>query len=36
MAPQGSFASAHSRPPWATMIDQQIDSPIPMPLDFVV
>ena len=28
--------SAHSRPPWASMIDRQIDSPIPTPLDFVV
>jgi len=35
-APLGSFASAHSRPPWASMIDRQIDSPIPTPLDFVV
>jgi hypothetical protein len=35
-APRGAFASAHSRPPWASMIDRQIDSPIPTPLDFVV
>jgi hypothetical protein len=35
-APRGSFASAHSRPPWASMMDRQIDSPIPTPLDFVV
>ena len=34
--PQGSFAVAHSRPPWASMIDRQIDRPIPTPLDFVV
>jgi hypothetical protein len=36
IAPGGSFASAHSRPPWASMIDRQIDSPIPTPRDFVV
>jgi len=35
-APRGLFASAHSRPPWASMIDRQIDSPIPVPLDLVV
>ena len=35
-APRGSFASVHNRPPWASMIDRQIDSPIPTPLDFVV
>jgi hypothetical protein len=35
-APRGSFASAHSRPPWASMIDRQIDSPIPVPPVFVV
>jgi hypothetical protein len=35
-APRGSFASAHSRPSWASMIDRQIDSPIPVPLDLVV
>ena len=35
-APRGIFTSAHSRPPWALMIDRQIDSPIPTPLDFVV
>jgi hypothetical protein len=35
-APRGSLASAHSRPPWALMMERQIDSPIPMPLDFVV
>jgi len=35
-APQDAFMSAHSRPPWAWMIDRQIDSPIPTPLDFVV
>jgi hypothetical protein len=26
-----SFGSAHSRPPWASMIDRQIVRPIPMP-----
>jgi hypothetical protein len=35
-APRGSFASAQSRPPWASMIDRQIDSPVPVPLDLVV
>ena len=34
--PDGSIASAHSRPPWASMMDRQIDNPIPIPLDFVV
>jgi hypothetical protein len=33
--PLDSFASANTRPQWASMIDQQIDSPIPTPLDFV-
>jgi hypothetical protein len=27
-----SFASTHSRPPWASMMDRQIDSPIPTSL----
>ena len=36
MTPPGWFASAHSRPPWASMMDRQIDSPIPVPLSFVV
>jgi hypothetical protein len=35
-APRDAFMSAHSRPPWASMIERQIDSPIPTPLDFVV
>jgi hypothetical protein len=35
-APRDAFMSAHSRPPWALMIDRQIDSPIPTPLGFVV
>jgi len=30
------FAVAHSRPPWASIIERQIESPIPMPLDLVV
>ena len=29
-------ASTHNRPPWATMMDRQIASPIPTPLVFVV
>jgi hypothetical protein len=35
-APRGSFASAHNRPPWASMMDLQIDKPIPTPLALVV
>src|ERR1700692_1084465 len=36
MAPWGMVAVAHSRPPWASMIERQIESPIPMPPDLVV
>ena len=36
MAPWGMFAVAHSRPPSASMIERQIESPIPMPLALVV
>lgn len=36
VAPRGTFALAHRRPPCASMIDRQIDRPIPKPLDFVV
>jgi hypothetical protein len=32
VAPWGTFAVAQSRPPWASMIERQIESPIPMPL----
>lgn len=35
-APRSAFASAHSRPPCESMMDRQIDRPIPTPLDFVV
>ena len=35
-APQGALASAQSRPPWASMMERQIDKPIPVPLVFVV
>jgi len=35
IVPRGSFASAHNRPPWASMIDRQIDKPHPCPLAFV-
>src|SRR5262249_41645090 len=35
-APRGLLASAHRRPPWASMMDRQIDSPMPVPLGFVV
>jgi hypothetical protein len=34
--PWGAFSSAHKRPPWESMMDRQIDSPIPTPLGFVV
>jgi hypothetical protein len=36
VAPRGTFALAHRRPPCASMIDRQIDRPIPKPPDFVV
>src|SRR5712664_3028261 len=36
VAPWGTFAVAHSRPPWASTIERQIESPIPMPLGLVV
>ena len=36
VAPWGTFALAHRRPPCASMIDRQIDRPIPKPPDFVV
>jgi hypothetical protein len=36
MAPRGSFAVAHMRPSCASMIERQIDSPIPKPPDLVV
>src|SRR6202795_140375 len=35
-APWGTFAVAHIRPPCASMIERQIDSPMPLPLDLVV
>src|SRR5271156_6530206 len=35
-APRGTFAFAHNRPPCASMIDRQIDSPSPNPLGLVV
>jgi choline dehydrogenase-like flavoprotein len=36
IAPRGTFAFAHSRPPCASMIERQIASPMPMPPDLVV
>jgi len=36
MAPRGWFASAHNRPPCASMIERQIESPIPKPVGLVV
>ena len=35
-APLGVFPATHNRPSWASMIERQIDRPIPMPSDFVV
>src|SRR5712671_5340756 len=35
-APCDACPVAHSRPPWASMIERQIESPMPMPFDFVV
>ena len=32
----GVLGTTHNRPSWASMIERQIDSPIPMPPDFVV
>ena len=32
----GSHLVAHSRPPWASMIERQIDRPMPMPSGLVV
>src|SRR2546426_271675 len=31
LAPAPWFDSAHKRPPWASMIEREIDKPIPMP-----
>jgi hypothetical protein len=36
MAPHGRLGLARNCPPWASMIVLQIESPMPMPLDFVV
>src|ERR1700751_330915 len=36
VAPCGAFAVAHRRPLWASMIERQIDRPMPMPLGLVV
>jgi hypothetical protein len=36
LAPRGTVAAAHTRPPWASMIERQIDSPMPIPPDLVV
>ena len=35
-APRGSHLVAHSRPPWASIIERQIERPMPMPSGFVV
>jgi hypothetical protein len=36
MAPLGWLAVTHNHPPWASMIERQIDSPMPKPSGFVV
>jgi hypothetical protein len=36
MAPCGRLGLAHNWPPWTSMIVLQIESPMPIPLDFVV
>src|SRR5262249_11152126 len=36
LAPPPSFGSAHSRPPWASMIERLIERPHPMPSGFVL
>jgi PAS domain S-box-containing protein len=36
VAPGPSLAAAHSRPPWASMIERLTESPIPIPSGFVV
>jgi hypothetical protein len=36
MAPLGTFELAHNRPPWASMIERQIDSPSPKPPGLIV
>ena len=36
VAPCGRLGLAQNCPPWASMIVLQIESPMPMPLDFVV
>lgn len=36
MAPGPSLLNADIRPPWASTIDRQTDSPMPSPLDLVV
>jgi hypothetical protein len=35
VAPLSEFAVAQILPSWASTIERQIDSPIPIPLDFV-
>src|SRR5712671_33834 len=35
-APCDTCPVAHSRPPWASMIERQMESPMPMPFGFVV
>ena len=35
VTPQGSLAVAQIRPSCASMIERQMESPIPMPVDFV-
>ena len=35
MVPRGTFALAHDRPPCASIVERQIDSPNPKPLGLV-
>src|SRR5215210_9006194 len=34
--PRGALGTTDNMPPWASMIDRQIERPIPIPPDFVV
>jgi hypothetical protein len=36
VAPPSALFTAQSRPPWAWMIERQMDRPIPKPSPFVV
>src|ERR1700686_614302 len=36
VAPRSELAAAHRRPPWDSIMDRLIDSPMPVPWDLVV